>query len=228
MMRRVSAVTGMCALMLLLAVPSTAGPITMVLLDSLGNTSGIIVDGGVGDIDPTAGVVSFSGVIGDWNVNTTSGAAGLGSMDLQSFNASANTTSSLFVRLTQQDHTSAGSYALSFSGAVQNGSAAYGAFADLSNDLFGQTHGIGAIGTFLSDSTPQEFSGTTVGAGPGAGLYSLTQLFVVTGSGAGQTLFGGQGGLDTVPAASVPEPGSLLLLGAGLAIAGIGRARRRR
>ena len=56
------------------------------------------------------------------------------------------------------------------------------------------------------------FTGSALGAGPLAGPYSLTQLFVVQGAGESVTIFTGQANVT-----AVPEPATFLLLGTGLA-----------
>jgi hypothetical protein len=201
--------------------PAHASSIALALLDSLGNSSGVIIDGSAGDADPTDGVVSFSGVIGDWAVNTTSGSGGVpGVMGLSSLNASASTTSTLFVLFTQLDDTTISPFEGTFFGVMENGVAAYGAFGDASNTGFAQTSAIGAFGPFTAGNAFQTFAGSFIGLGPASGPFSLTQLFVITGSGQGLTVFSGQGTLHPAP-----EPVSLILVGSGVAAAGL-RARR--
>ena len=197
-----------------------AAPIALALLDSLGHSSGVIVDGSALDLDPADGVVSFAGAIGEWAVTTTSGSLSVGSMGLHSVDASATTTSTLFVLFTSLHHTLISDYYMTFAAALQDGTAAYGAFGDAADVGFGQTVGIGAIGPFVGDSTLDLFTGEFLGTGPLSAPYSLTQLFVLTGSGAGITLFTGEATLT-----AVPEPASIFLLGAGLIVAGL-RARR--
>lgn len=201
--------------------PACASSIALALLDSLGNSSGVIIDGSVGDADPANGVVSFSGTIGDWVVNTTSGTGGVpGVMDLSSLNASASTTSTLFVLFTQLDDTAVSPFEGTFFGVMENGVAAHGAFGDTSNTGFAQTSAIGAVGPFTAGNVFQTFSGNFIGPGPASGPFSLTQLFVITGSGEGVTIFSGQASLHPVP-----EPLSLILVTSGLAAARL-RARR--
>ena len=204
------------------ATAADAAPIALVVLDSLGNSSGVITDGGAADGDPADGVVSFNGAVGDWAVNTTSGTLSAGSMRLHSVNASALTNSTLFVLFTSLDNEEISDYEMTFAAAVQNGTAIYGAFGDPGNVGFGQSVGIGAIGPFVSDAALGLFSGEFLGAGPLSGPYSLTQLLIVSGDGDGVTLFTGDARLT-----AVPEPASVLLLGTGLVAAGLRAASRR-
>ena len=211
-MRRILTIVCVCLGILAPSV-AQASPIGLIILDSLGNSSGVVIDGDPLDADPLDGVVAFNGGVGDWTLNLTSGARIGPGLSLNSINASAATSSTLFVLFTSLGHTTITNYLLGFDVALQNGSAAYGAFADPANTGFGMTLGIGSVGPFVAGPGAMSlFTGSALGAGPLAGPYSLTQLFVVQGAGEEVTIFTGQA---TVTA--VPEPATFLLLGAGLA-----------
>lgn len=220
MVKQVAIAATVAALTLFGTQAAVAAPIALALLDSLGNSSGVIIDGSAQDLDPADGVVSFDGAIGDWVVNTTSGNASAGLMNLSSVDASALTSSTLFILFTSLDNTPASRFHMTFATAVQNATAVYGAFGDGSNVGFGQAVGIGAIGPFTGGGTLDVFSGEAFGAGPINAPYSLTQLFVVSGNGAGVSIFAGEAAL-----AAVPEPVTLFLLGSGVIAAAI-RTRR--
>src|SRR5262245_50455901 len=124
-MRKGLIVTAMLVCFALVAGAAESSPIGILLLDSNGNSSGVIADGSAGDGDAADGIVSFNGVIGDWAVNGTVGGWSNGVMDLFSINLSGQTTSSLFVLFTSLDNTAlAGGFELSFATALQNASAA--------------------------------------------------------------------------------------------------------
>ena len=222
-MRRILTIACVCVGILMPGL-AQASPIALVILDSLGHSSGVIIDGDLLDANPADGVVAFNGGVGDWTLNLTSGARAGSGLSLNSINASAATSSTLFVLFTSLGHTAITDYLLGFDVALQNGSAAYGVFADPANAGFGLTLGIGSVGPFVAGPGAMSlFTGSAFGPGPPAGPYSLTQLFVVQGAGEGVTIFTGQA---TVTA--VPEPATFVLLGTGLAAALITRRLRGR
>jgi hypothetical protein len=219
---RLRSVLALVTFALLTPSAATAAPIALALLDDLGHSSGAIIDGDSTDIDPSDGVVSFSGVVGDWSV-MASGALAPGSMTLASVQASASTTSTLFVLLTSVDQAWPAGFALSFTTALQNATAAYGVFGDPTNLGFSQAVGLAAIGPFSAGTPLQVFSGSTTAAAGFSAPHSLTQLFVITGNGGETTLVSGQADLT-----SVPEPATALLLGASVGLGLLDRRRRSR
>ncbi|MGZ4963512.1 MAG: hypothetical protein ACXWKG_08045 [Limisphaerales bacterium] len=59
----------------LLAVQSATAVPTLTISDSNGNTTGIILDGGAGDGNAATGVITFNGIVGNWDINVSTGIA---------------------------------------------------------------------------------------------------------------------------------------------------------
>ena len=188
----------------------------------------IVTDGGVGDINTAAGVITFSGVIGTFIINVTTsiskpvmGSASTPHLDLNSVNVSTPGPGTLTIMHTDTDFSSAGPSAGQMSlGGTTAGSVEYKAYYDLANSAFGLTTLIGTTGVI--STTP--FASAITGAGPGADpAYSLTQVVTIVheGGGAQSSSFDAE--------LTVPEPDASLLLGmslAGLGLLGYGLRRR--
>jgi hypothetical protein len=156
--------------------------------------------------------VLYSGTVGAWTINLTTGnSAGPGNptMDLSSLNAtSSGSAQPLHVELSDNGF-SVGSplFLLTSSGQLVSGSgtATYSAYFDTGNTDFAETTLIGTLGPFSA-----LYAASTTGAGTAVTPYSLTEDLVLT---AGAN--GAKWSTDS-SVAPVPEPASLTLLGSAL------------
>ena len=172
------------------------------------STTGVYVGAPCG----TETCVVYSGTVGAWTINLTTGnSAGPGNptMDLSSLNAtSSGSAQPLHIELSDNGF-SVGSplFLLVSSGHLVSGSgtATYSAYFDTGNTDFAETTLIGTLGPFSG-----AYVTNTTGAGTAATPYSLTEDLVLT-AGAG----GAKWSTDS-SIAPVPEPASLILLGSAL------------
>ena len=190
------------------------------LTDSATNISVTLADGN------NDGVITFNGGLGGtvWTVNVTTGLSKptLGSapfpvMDLNSVNVSGLGAGTLIIEFTDTDFTGVLPGGVGFTAAIggtTQGTVNYNTYLDAGNVAFAQTTAVTSQGPFAGGA----FSGTAGGAtnGPTAGSYSLTQIVTITHSGGGQV-----SSFDADIRGQVPEPGTVLLFGTGLAGLGL-------
>ena len=194
----------------LLAVQSATAVPTLIISDNNGNTTGIILDGGAGDGNVAAGVITFSGVVGNWDINVSTGIASPpfpGStptnphLDLNSVNHFSGGAGGVLTIVFTDDNLGPISSVLT----QRTG----GTLGIVSDEFKALVNG----GSPITDTTftTSAFSGTASGpvtAGTGS---TLSIVAVLTASAAATTSF------DTEVTVGVPDAGmTLALLGSGL------------
>lgn len=227
-------IASMAAAAALLAASVSAQAATFQARISDGINSLLVIDNGVGDIDATVGSIGFAGVnvFGDWQLNFVTGASVYDPLQMH-LNAQFTANSSAFevgdsriltVELTQTGLSSGpGSSNVSvyaYGGGSAIGSNVVGSWAAFADDA--DADAAAAFGTGVAVHTSSGFESTAGGVStPLTGLYSgtLRAVFDVSGSSGLSS-----GSLDL--SMKVPEPGTIAL--AGLALLGLGVARRRK
>ena len=193
---------------------------TLTLSDGIAADTKTIVDNGVGDLNPDSGIVLFSGSLGVFNINVTSGftkpavgSAAAPEIDISSFN-NARAAGTLTITFSEDGFTAfPGTVKADFGGTQMNGNA--------TNTVLQN----GMLLTTIGPLSGTNFSGGATGSlkAGGAFPYSLTQSVVMNFAGAGNKSF------DAHVGVGVPDGGmTVTLLGLGLAgLAGVGRLRQR-
>ena len=226
---------GLLALLSLVVASRAAYGVPMLMLSANGS-SATVADGGavvcVGicsgttDVNGVTGAITYIGTIGpNWVVNVTTGITKpvLGSatdphMDLNSVDVSS-AGSTLTIKFTDDGFgpLPAGTFFRDQIGGTTAGTLKATELYDPDNGAFS-----GGLIASLGPFGPGAFSGTTDSpVVAGVAPFSLTQVVVITHTGAGATSF------DYEKTAMTPEPSALLLLGSGLAGFSYLRLRRR-
>ena len=221
-MKKILAIAGLCAAMGLAGAPSAEAAIQLTL--SSGGSTVTVDDGGIGDSNPAAGLITYIGAVGGWTFNVTTGSI-VGSpnplIDLNSVNTTLSApqvgANALTMTFSGTDFNLAPGVFASIGGTLAGGhSLDYSAYYSNTNTLNALTS---QIGSTLSFGPGGAFAGSTAAVAIGGGLYSLTQRVVLSATANGTSSFDA----NVMP---VPEPASLMLLGSGML--GVARMVRRR
>jgi hypothetical protein len=198
--------------------------------------------GNAADLNPAAGAVTFVGPLGAWNINITTGLGsvvlGGPAMDLSSVNVSTigslvppappvgGAGTSLEIKLSENNlNIGAAMQVLNFLGSIggtADGRISWSMYVDDSNALFGLSQLIG-MGTFTG-ANDAPFSDLLNTMRAVSDTFSMTLRVVIEhGDGIANTSFNFSG----AALRGVPEPGTLLVLGAGMLLLAFVRLRQR-
>lgn len=191
----------------------------------------IAIDNVINDINPLVGVVTYSGSIGNWIVNVTTGVSkpifpntpNSAAMDLNSVNVSSSNGGTLVIELFDDyvlPITAAGNILHGEIGGTTSGTVDFLKFYE---SLGTNSVTLGTI--HLGPFGPGAFAGSQSVLVPAIGSFSMKDVVTIThGEGINSSSFDAYNEVNPVP-----EPGTLILIGAGLVgIAGYSKLKLRR
>jgi hypothetical protein len=212
----------LCGAAALVCSPSANATVQISLTN--GASSVTVTDGGVGDVCAAVNCVTFSGAIGNYLINVSTGIAQQTAnpfLDLNSVNVAIQGNAGLLTIATSANNYTvpAQQFSLQVGGTSSlGGVSSFAAYGGNSNTLFDTSQ---LLGSLSFPSSP--FSGVTAPSSVGstASPYSLTVVAQLNGITAGSASF--NAALDVVP-----EPATMALLGVSLLLAAGGLRRKLR
>jgi len=194
----------------LVCIPQANATVEITLTN--GASSVTVIDGAVGDVCSAANCVTFSGAVGNYLINISTGIAQNSTnpyLDLNSVNLTTLSNAGLLTISTSSNGytNTVPQFSFQVGGTSSLGGAAtFKAYGGTSNTLFDTSNQIGNTLTFPGSP----FSGTTIASsGNTVNPYSLTIVATLNGVTPGSASF--DAAID-----AVPEPASMSLLGGAL------------
>jgi hypothetical protein len=218
---RFLASVALCGAAALVCSPSAKATVQITLTNGVSSVT--VTDGGVGDVCAAVDCVTFSGALGNYLINVSTG-IGMQStnpfLDLNSVNVTTQGNAGLLtIAMSSNGYTvPAPQFSFQVGGTSSlGGASSFAAYGGNSNTLFDTSQ---LLGSLSFPSSP--YSGTTTSSvGATANPYSLTVVAQLNGITPGSASF--DAAIDMVP-----EPATMSLLGATLLLAAGGLRRKLR
>jgi hypothetical protein len=216
--------TALFFMALTVAMPSTGHTAATLSLNDGINPVLQIQDNQAGDLNPALGAVNWSGSIGTWVLNVTTGvtkplfgSAAQPSMDLNSVNISAG-AGTLQIMFSEIGFTAGpgATASMDIGGTARGGNVTFTSYFDNNNGLFSLNQTIGTIGPLAANA----FSGSLSNAIPTISPYSLTELVTVN------LPNGGIASFDASLNVAAPIPSAGLMMGSGILLCLLGIRRK--